>query len=160
MTNTSNNANSVNNSSVAIKRDLQELIPTYEPTQEVFEEEDYMNEAKRAHFKTLLNNLKKQLMEEVDRTVAQMKDDVSNFPDPIDRASQEEDFNMELRARDRERKLMHKIDEALGRLEASKYGYCEACEEQIGYKRLEARPIATLCIDCKTVDEVRERRGG
>lgn len=122
------------------------------------EGEDYMNLAHRQHFRQLLNNWKYELMQEVDRTVGYMKDEAANFPDPADRAAQEEEFNLELRTRDRERKLIKKIDEALQRIDDNDYGYCEACGIEIGTRRLEARPTATLCIDCKTVDEIREKQ--
>ena len=97
-------------------------------------------------------------MEEVDRTVHHMQDDAANFPDPNDRATQEEEFALELRTRDRERKLIKKINESLSDLDAGTYGYCETCGVEIGVKRLEARPTATLCIDCKTLDEIREKQ--
>ena len=102
--------------------------------------EEYMNDAQVAHFRNILLTWKKELMEEVDRTVHHMQDDAANFPDPNDRATQESEFSMELRARDRERKLIKKIDEALGHLDDNEYGYCEACGVEIGVKRLEARP--------------------
>lgn len=117
----------------------------------------YMDEAQRAHFKSILLNWKKQLMEEVDRTVSHMKDEAANFPDPADRATQEEEFSLELRARDRERKLIRKIDSTIDRIDADDYGFCDACGVDIGIKRLEARPTATLCIDCKTLDEIKEK---
>ena len=120
--------------------------------------EEYMNERQQAHFRILLERWKQALMEEVDRTMHHMKDEAANFPDLSDRASQEEEFNLELRARDRERKLIWKIDEALERIEQSDYGYCDACGVEIGIRRLEARPTATLCIDCKTLDEIREKQ--
>jgi DnaK suppressor protein len=122
--------------------------------------EEYMNEAQVAHFRNILLTWKKELMEEVDRTVHHMQDDAANFPDPNDRATQESEFSMELRARDRERKLIKKIDEALAHLDDNEYGYCEACGVEIGVKRLEARPTATLCIDCKILDEIREKQMG
>lgn len=122
--------------------------------------EDYMNAEQVDHFRNILSGWRQQLMEEVDRTVHHMRDDASNFPDPNDRASQEEEFALELRARDRERKLSKKIDEALNRLDSGDYGYCEMCGVEIGVRRLEARPTATLCIDCKTLDEIRERQLG
>jgi DnaK suppressor protein len=122
--------------------------------------EEYMNEAQVAHFRNILLTWKKELMEEVDRTVHHMQDDAANFPDPNDRATQESEFSMELRARDRERKLIKKIDEALGHLDDDEYGYCEACGVEIGVRRLEARPTATLCIDCKILDEIREKQMG
>ncbi len=122
--------------------------------------EEYMNEKQRAHFKAILTAWKKELMEEVDRTVHHMQDEAANFPDPNDRATQESEFTMELRARDRERKLIKKIDESLNALENDEYGYCEQCGIEIGIRRLEARPTATLCIDCKTLDEIREKHVG
>jgi len=122
--------------------------------------EEYMNDAQEAHFRNILNLWKKELMEEVDRTMHYMQDEAANFPDPNDRASQESDFTLELRARDRERKLIKKIDEALQRLENHEYGECESCGVEIGIRRLEARPTATLCIDCKTLDEIREKQMG
>ncbi len=122
--------------------------------------EEYMNERQLEHFRQILLAWKRELMEEVDRTVHHMQDEAGNFPDPNDRATQEEEFSLELRTRDRERKLIRKIDEALARIENGEYGYCESCGVEIGIRRLEARPTATLCIDCKTLDEVRERQMG
>ena len=122
--------------------------------------EEYMNEQQIAHFRNILRAWKRDLMEEVDRTVHHMQDDAANFPDPNDRATQESEFSMELRARDRERKLIKKIDEAIHNLDNEDYGYCEACGVEIGVKRLEARPTATLCIDCKILDEIREKQMG
>lgn len=123
-------------------------------------DEEYMNETQIAHFRNILLSWKRELMEEVDRTVHHMQDEAANFPDPNDRATQESEFSMELRARDRERKLIKKIDEALMNLDNEDYGYCEACGVEIGIRRLEARPTATLCIDCKTLDEIREKQMG
>ena len=120
--------------------------------------EEYMNEAQVEHFRNILLTWKKSLMEEVDRTVHHMQDDAANFPDPNDRATQESEFSMELRARDRERKLIKKIDESIRNLDSDAFGYCEACGVEIGVKRLEARPTATLCIDCKILDEIREKQ--
>ena len=122
--------------------------------------EEYMSEAMTEHFRQILNAWKKELMEEVDRTVHHMQDEAANFPDPNDRATQEEEFSLELRTRDRERKLIKKIDEALGSLDDEEYGYCESCGVEIGVRRLEARPTATLCIDCKTIEEIREKQNG
>jgi DnaK suppressor protein len=124
------------------------------------EGEEYMNEDQLKHFENILNNWKVELMKEVDRTVHHMQDDAANFPDPNDRATQESEFSLELRARDRERKLIKKIDEALKEIESGSYGYCESCGIEIGIRRLEARPTATLCIDCKTLDEIREKQMG
>ncbi|MFK7828528.1 MAG: RNA polymerase-binding protein DksA [Congregibacter sp.] len=120
--------------------------------------EEYMNEKQREHFKAMLRRWKSELMEEVDRTVSHMKDEAANFPDPADRATQEEEFSLELRTRDRERKLIKKIDSTIERIEQDDYGFCDACGVEIGIKRLEARPTASLCIDCKTLDEIKERQ--
>ena len=120
--------------------------------------EEYMGEPMRKHFTKILQKWKQDLMQEVDRTVDHMKDEAANFPDPSDRASQEEEFSLELRARDRERKLIKKIDETLARIADDDYGYCDKCGVEIGIKRLEARPTATLCIDCKTLDELKEKQ--
>jgi DnaK suppressor protein len=120
--------------------------------------EDYMNETQQDHFRHILRHWKQDLMEEVDRTVHHMQDEAANFPDPNDRATQESDFTMELRTRDRERKLIKKIDESLEKIDSGEYGYCEECGIEIGVRRLEARPTATLCIDCKSLDEIREKQ--
>jgi DnaK suppressor protein len=120
--------------------------------------EEYMSDGQREHFMYLLRKWKSELMEEVDRTVTHMKDEAANFPDPADRATQEEEFSLELRTRDRERKLIKKIDATIERIEQDDYGFCDACGVEIGIKRLEARPTATLCIDCKTIDEIKERQ--
>lgn len=119
--------------------------------------EEYMNETQVEHFHNILGAWKKELMEEVDRTVHHMQDEAANFPDPNDRASQESDFTMELRTRDRERKLIKKIDESIDFLDSGDYGYCEECGIEIGIRRLEARPTANLCIDCKSLSEIREK---
>ena len=122
------------------------------------DDETYMNEQQLAHIEKILLAWRQSLMEEVDRTVTHMKDEAANFPDPADRASQEEEFNIELRTRDRERKLIKKIEDALERLREEDFGYCEACGIEIGMRRLEARPTATLCIDCKTLSEIKEKQ--
>jgi DnaK suppressor protein len=119
--------------------------------------EEYMNEEQRAHFKAILEAWKVQLMQEVDRTVTHMKDEAANFPDPVDRASQEEEFSLELRTRDRERKLLKKISKSIVIIEDDDYGFCNSCGVEIGIRRLEARPTADLCIDCKTLDEIKEK---
>ncbi|HIG79820.1 MAG TPA: RNA polymerase-binding protein DksA [Cycloclasticus sp.] len=120
--------------------------------------EEHMSPAQTAHFKSILMLWKAELMGEVNRTVHHMQDEASNFPDPNDRATQEADFSLELRTRDRERKLVKKIDESLGMLDADDYGFCESCGLDITIKRLEARPTATQCIDCKSLDEIREKQ--
>jgi DnaK suppressor protein len=122
--------------------------------------ERYMNQVQLEHFQTILKSWKRDLMMEVDRTVTHMKDEAANFPDPNDRATQEEEFSLELRTRDRERKLIRKIDEALKRAEDGTYGYCLETGEEIGVKRLEARPVATLTIEAQERRERRERQYG
>ncbi len=122
--------------------------------------EQYMSKEQTEHFRQILLNWKRDLMEEVDRTVTHMKDEAANFPDPNDRATQEEEFSLELRTRDRERKLIRKIDEALKRIEDGTYGYCLETGEEIGIKRLEARPVATLSIEAQERRERRERQYG
>ena len=120
--------------------------------------EEYMNARQLAHFRKILEDWKGELSQDIDRTVHTMQDEATIFADPNDRASQESDMALELRNRDRERKLIKKIDETIGKIEAEDYGYCESCGVEIGLKRLEARPTATLCIDCKTLDERREKQ--
>ncbi|MDG0980146.1 MAG: RNA polymerase-binding protein DksA [Halieaceae bacterium] len=120
--------------------------------------EAYMSDELLAHFKAMLQNWRSELMQEVDRTVSHMKDEAANFPDPADRATQEEEFSLELRTRDRERKLIRKIDQTIERIEQDDYGFCDACGVEIGIKRLEARPTAELCIDCKTLAEIKEKQ--
>jgi DnaK suppressor protein len=122
--------------------------------------EQYMSKEQLEHFRHILNSWKRDLMVEVDRTVSHMKDEAANFPDPNDRATQEEEFSLELRTRDRERKLIRKIDEALKRIEDGSYGYCLETGEEIGIKRLEARPVATLSIEAQERRERRERQYG
>ncbi|MAV68117.1 MAG: RNA polymerase-binding protein DksA [Cellvibrionales bacterium TMED122] len=120
--------------------------------------ESYMNNEQIEHFRGILLNWRSELVDEMSRTVSHMKDEAANFPDPADRATQEEEFSLELRTRDRERKLIKKIDSTLDRLQNDDYGYCDACGIEIGIQRLEARPTATMCIDCKTLAEIKERQ--
>jgi len=122
--------------------------------------EEYMSKEQLEHFRTILSSWKKDLMQEVDRTMLHMKDEAANFPDPNDRATQESEFSLELRTRDRERKLIRKIDEALKRLEDGSYGYCLETGEPIGIKRLEARPVATLSVEAQERRERREKQFG
>ena len=122
--------------------------------------EEFMNPDMKEHFRHILGSWRDELMQEVDRTVHHMQDEAANFPDPNDRASQESEFTMELRTRDRERKLIKKIGSSLNHLDDDEYGYCESCGVEIGVRRLEARPTADLCIDCKTLDEIREKQRG
>ena len=122
--------------------------------------EEYMGEPMREHFTKILNKWKQDLMQEVDRTVDHMKDEAANFPDPADRASQEEEFALELRARDRERKLIKKIDKTLQMIKDEEYGWCESCGIEIGIRRLEARPTADMCVDCKNLAEIKEKQVG
>jgi DnaK suppressor protein len=120
--------------------------------------EEYMNPKQLAHFRKILEDWKAELSQDIDRTVHTMQDEATIFADPNDRASQESDMALELRNRDRERKLIKKIDETIAKIDSEDYGYCESCGVEIGLKRLEARPTATLCIDCKTLDELREKQ--
>ncbi len=121
-------------------------------------DEEYMNEAQREHFMLILKAWRNQLREEVDRTVNHMQDEAANFPDPVDRAAQEEEFSLELRTRDRERKLIKKIEKTIKRIEEDDFGFCDSCGVEIGIRRLEARPTADLCIDCKTMAEIKEKQ--
>ncbi len=120
--------------------------------------EQYMSAKQLAHFRSILEAWKQDLQSDIERTVHTMQDEATSFADPNDRASQESDIALELRNRDRERKLVKKIDQTLARIDAEDYGYCDSCGVEIGLKRLEARPTATQCIDCKTLDEIRERQ--
>jgi RNA polymerase-binding transcription factor len=120
--------------------------------------EAYMGSKQLDHFRDILLKWRQELMEEVDRTVHHMQDEAANFPDPADRATQEEEFSIELRTRDRERKLIKKIDQTIERIDQEDYGYCDTCGVEIGLRRLEARPTATQCVDCKTLDEIKERQ--
>lgn len=129
-------------------------IPPYQPKPG----EEYMSDAQLEHFRQILLAWKRELMEEVDRTVHHMQDEASNFPDPTDRATQESEFGLELRTRDRERKLLKKIDAALARIDDGSYGYCEETGEEIGLKRLEARPVATLSVEAQERRELAERQ--
>ncbi|NBC23625.1 MAG: RNA polymerase-binding protein DksA [Gammaproteobacteria bacterium] len=126
----------------------------YEPAKN----EEYMSDAQMAHFRSILLKWRQELMEEVDRTVHHMRDEAANFPDPADRATQEEEFSIELRTRDRERKLIKKIDQTIDRLDQHDFGFCDTCGVEIGLRRLEARPTATQCVDCKSLDEIKERQ--
>jgi DnaK suppressor protein len=120
--------------------------------------EAYMSDAQMEHFRDILQKWRLELMEEVDRTVGHMRDEAANFPDPADRATQEEEFSIELRTRDRERKLIKKIDQTIDRLDQNDFGYCDTCGIEIGLRRLEARPTASQCVDCKSLDEIKERQ--
>ncbi len=133
--------------------DFQNITP-YKPKKN----EKYMNDEQKKHFKAILLAWKSDLMGEVDRTVTHMRDEATNFPDPVDRASQEEEFSLELRTRDRERKLIRKIDATIELIDTDNYGYCDLCGIDIGIKRLEVRPTATQCIDCKVLEEIKEKQ--
>ena len=122
--------------------------------------EEYMNEKQLEHFRQILLGWKQELMEEVDRTVRHLQEEANNYADPADRATLEEAFSLELRARDRERKLLKKINETLEMIDEDDYGFCDACGVEIGIRRLEARPTATLCVDCKTLAELKEKQLG
>ncbi|AWB67043.1 RNA polymerase-binding protein DksA [Saccharobesus litoralis] len=120
--------------------------------------EEYMGPAQLEHFKKILAAWRSQLRQEVDKTMSHMQDEAANFPDPVDRAAQEEEFSLELRARDRERKLIKKIEKTLQLIEEDEFGFCKECGIEIGIRRLEARPTADLCIDCKTLAEIKEKQ--
>ena len=117
-----------------------------------------MSSKQLAHFRKMLEGIKIELGQDIDRTVHTMQDEATVFADPNDRASQESDMTLELRNRDRERKLIKKINETIAKIDSGEYGFCDSCGIEIGLKRLEARPTATLCIDCKTLDEIREKQ--
>jgi DnaK suppressor protein len=133
---------------------LHKQFPPYAPKKG----EAYMSAGQKAHFKAILEQLKAELSQEIERTVHTMQDEATIFADPSDRATQESDMALELRNRDRERKLIKKINETIQKIDMDEYGYCSSCGAEIGLKRLEARPTASLCIDCKTIEEVREKQ--
>mgnify|MGYP002738284195 CR=1 FL=1 len=120
-------------------------------------DEEYMNEAQKDHFRQILEGWRDELMRGSEQTISNMQDEALNLPDPNDRATQEEGFSLELRTRDRERKLLARIEKMLNRLEQDDYGFCDMCGVEIGIKRLEARPTAELCIDCKEIEEQKEK---
>jgi DnaK suppressor protein len=120
--------------------------------------EEYMNAKQLAHFRKMLEAWKAELSQDIDTTLHSMQDEHTVFADPNDRATQESDMALELRNRDRERKLIKKIAQTIAKIENEEYGYCESCGVEIGLERLQARPTATLCIDCKTLEEIRERQ--
>ena len=132
---------------------------SFKPYQ-VADGEEYMNEKQLDHFRVILEAWRQELMEEVDRTVHHMQDEPNNLPDAADRATQEEEFSLELRTRDRERKLIRKIGKSLEEIKSGEYGWCETCGIEVGIRRLEARPTATRCIDCKTLQEIKEKQWG
>ena len=123
-------------------------------------EQDYMGASRLAHFRSILLAQRDELVRDMERTVHAMQDEAVVFPDPNDRATQETDMTVELRNRDRERKLVKKIEQTMARIDRDDYGYCDTCGSEIGLQRLEARPTATLCIDCKTLAEIKERQRG
>ena len=132
---------------------------SFEPYKEA-KGEEYMNAKQLDHFRVILEAWRQELMEEVDRTVHHMQDEPNNLPDAADRATQEEEFSLELRTRDRERKLIRKIGKSIEEIKSGEYGWCETCGIEVGIRRLEARPTATLCIDCKTLQEIKEKQWG
>ncbi|MCY0964378.1 RNA polymerase-binding protein DksA [Parathalassolituus penaei] len=141
-------------------QDKKEFALTDFTPYEIKDGEEYMSDAQLEHFANILRSWKQELMEEVDRTKEHMQTELNNYADPNDRASQEEEFNLELRTRDRERKLIKKIEKTIDLIDKGDYGYCEACGVEIGIRRLEARPTADLCIDCKTLAEIKEKQLG
>ena len=151
---------------VAVKKNVAVIIkkkrsaidkPDFKPYQRKHTEA-YMSKKQIAHFREILSTWRAQLQEEVERTISHMQEDASNFPDPADRATQEEEFGLELRTRDRERKLLRKINEAILRIDDGTYGYCEETGDEIGIKRLEARPVATLCLEAQERHELKEKQ--
>ena len=138
--------------------------PQSSPTNKTFKKynakanESYMSKNQMKHFKDILAEWKNELSHDIDKTVSHMQDELTSYADPNDRASQESDMALELRNRDRERKLIKKIEQTIRNIDNDEYGYCEQCGEEIGLNRLQARPTATLCIDCKTLDEIREKQ--
>gem|GEM_PF-5809978 len=131
------------------------------PSYAVKENEKYMNINQLNHFKSILTRLENQLITKINRATHNINDEITHCSDPVDRASQEEEFNLELKSRDRERKLLKKIAEALRRINDFRdYGYCDDCGAEIGIKRLEARPTTTQCIECKTISEIKAKRTG
>ncbi|MGR3913466.1 MAG: RNA polymerase-binding protein DksA [Gammaproteobacteria bacterium] len=139
------------------RKPAEALIHGIKPYQSA-QEEAYMGPPQLEHFRAVLNAWLSELSEDTTKTVVHLQDETANHPDPTDRASQETDMALELRGRDRDRKLIKKINESIRHLDSGDFGYCENCGEEIGLKRLEARPTAVLCIDCKTLDEIRERQ--
>ncbi len=139
------------------KRKPIQLIHGIQPYKST-KKETYMGKPQIGHFRAILAAWRAELSSDTSKTVVHMQDETANHPDPTDRASQETDMTLELRGRDRDRKLIKKIDESIGHLDSGYFGYCENCDEAIGLKRLEARPTAVLCIDCKTLDEIREKQ--
>lgn len=144
-------------SETTTEKTTENLIYGVEPYIEGAKEE-YMNEKQVAHFRTILESWRDSLFAEISKTINVMQDDYENLPDLNDRASQETDMSLELRSRDRERKLLKKINNTLTRLDSDEYGWCERCGVEIGIRRLEARPTAELCVDCKTLEEIKERQ--
>ena len=134
--------------------DLKSNVKPYVPKKG----EKYMSARQKEHFKKILTDLKTKLGEDIDKTVHNMQEEMTVFADPNDRASQESDMALELRNRDRERRLIRKIDNTLSKIKSDDYGYCDNCGIEIGLRRLEARPTASLCIDCKTLDEIKEKQ--
>ena len=150
MTTTKNNVTNIVRKSALPVEGIEPYIPQ--------EDEEYMNEDQIKHFQDILNKWKESLVEDMDRTVGHMQTEVKNLSDPSDRATQEEEFTLELRTRDRERLLIRKIEKTLNLTKTEDYGYCKACGIEIGLQRLEARPTAEYCIDCKTTQEIKERQ--
>ncbi|MBL6918623.1 RNA polymerase-binding protein DksA [Arenicellales bacterium nBUS_45] len=141
----------------AKKKVVEELIHGVKPHKPK-RGEPYMGDIQSAHFREILNAWKKELLDDINKTMSVMQDENINLPDPNDRATLETDRSLELRTRDRERKLVKKINDSLVDLDKGDYGYCEDCGVDIGIKRLEARPTASLCIDCKSLSEIREKQ--
>lgn len=134
--------------------EIKGVIPPYQ----LESGEEYMNDKQRTHFENILQAWKRELLDEISRTMTRIQDDSANYPDPTDRATQESEMSLELRTRDRERKLVNKIDKVLTLVHDEDYGYCNSCGSEIGIRRLEARPTAELCIECKSIEEIKEKQ--
>ena len=139
------------------ENEMAETLMRFEPYK-AKKDEEYMNAKQLEHFRKMLDAWKAELSQDIDTTLHSMQDEQTVFADPNDRATQESDMALELRNRDRERKLIKKINETIAKIDSGDYGYCESCGVEIGLDRLQARPTATLCIDCKTLEEIRERQ--
>ena len=137
--------------------DFSNFSSTFQPYKSK-KNEKYMNASQKKHFENILQAWKNALHEEQEKTENLIQSDQGNFPDSVDRASKEEEFMLELRKRDRERKLISKIEQSMKDLSDNMYGFCDTCGIEIGIKRLEARPTATQCIDCKTIEEIKEKQ--
>ncbi|MHB1053229.1 MAG: RNA polymerase-binding protein DksA [Thiobacillus sp.] len=136
---------------------MAETLMRFEPYK-AKKSEEYMNTKQLEHFRKMLEAWKAELSQDIDITLHSMQEEQTVFADPNDRATQESDMALELRNRDRERRLIKKINETIAKIKSGDYGYCNSCGMEIGLERLQARPTASMCIDCKTLEEIRERQ--